>query len=107
MAFQMLDKDVQKMNVTKLRVDSPKVLIVAPYKPHVERIKQLINFEYEQRGLPDDANLIKAGTIHSFQGNEADVVLFDLVLDEPHWKANLFMTDSEMNADLKKLLMSR
>lgn len=102
-AFQMLDKDIQDMKTTKSPVDIPKVLIVAPYKPHVEKIKQLIKFEYKQRGLPEDANLIKAGTIHSFQGNEADVVIFDLVLDEPHWKANLFMTDAEMNADLKKL----
>ncbi len=102
MAFQMLDKEVQEAK-TILPLDAPKVLIVAPYKPHVDRIKQLIKFEYKERGLPDDANLIKAGTIHSFQGNEADVVIFDLVLDEPHWKANLFMTDGDMNAELKKL----
>ena len=31
-----------------------------------------------------------AGTVHSFQGTEADVVIFDLVIDEPHWRANLF-----------------
>lgn len=103
MAFQMLDKDIQAMEISQSPLKTPKVLIVAPYKPHVERIKQLVKFEYKERNLPDDANLIKAGTIHSFQGNEADIVIFDLVLDEPHWRANLFIPDDEINANLKKL----
>jgi hypothetical protein len=103
MAFHWLQQDVKKMQESKQPLKSPKVLIVAPYKPHVERIKQLVKFEYEQRGLPEDANLIKAGTIHSFQGNEGDIVIFDLVLDEPHWRANLFMPDAEMNKELQKL----
>lgn len=103
MAFQMLANDISKMQKTQSPASVPKVLIVAPYKPHIEKIKQLVKFEYKEHGIPEDANLIKAGTIHSFQGNEADVVIFDLVLDEPHWKANLFMTDAEMNADLRKL----
>ena len=69
------------------------VLIVAPYKPHVARINQLVKLEYHNRGFKENLNFIRAGTIHSFQGSEADIVIFDLVIDEPHWKANLFMTD--------------
>lgn len=103
MAFQMLANDILEMQKTQVPAAVPKVLIVAPYKPHIEKIKQLVRFEYKEHGIPENANFIKTGTIHSFQGNEADVVIFDLVLDEPHWRANLFMTDAETNADLKKL----
>ena len=43
------------------------------------------------------------GTIHSFQGREADIVIFDLVVDEPHWRNNLFIRDEEANNDLRKM----
>lgn len=103
MAFQILDKEIKEITEGSVQCSQPKVLIVAPYKPHIERIKKLIAFGYQYRDIPDDANLIQAGTIHSFQGNEADVVIFDLVLDEPHWRANLFMTDPEVSEEMKKL----
>lgn len=81
----------------------PYILIVAPYKPHVVKVNQLIELEYKNRGYSENLNLIRVGTIHSFQGNEADIVIFDLVLDEPHWKANLFMPGEEVNRDLRKM----
>ena len=59
--------------------------------------------EYHNRGFRENLNFIRAGTIHSFQGSEADIVIFDLVIDEPHWKANLFLTDREVNEDLRKM----
>ena len=43
------------------------------------------------------------GTIHSFQGREADIVIFDLVVDQPHWRNNLFITDEEANKELRKM----
>lgn len=79
------------------------VLIVAPYKPHIARINQLVDLEYHNRGFKENLNFIRAGTIHSFQGSEADIVIFDLVIDEPHWKANLFMTDEKINDELRKM----
>ncbi len=82
------------------------ILIVAPYKPHIEKIKQLIELEYKNRGLPENSNYIQAGTIHSFQGQEADIVIFDLVIDEPHWRAGLFLDDDkykEYNDNLRKM----
>ena len=79
------------------------VLIVAPYKPQIKRINELIEIEYRKRGFIRNLGLIKAGTIHSFQGNEAEIVIFDLVIDEPHWKANLFMSGDDINDDLKKM----
>lgn len=77
----------------------PKILIVSPYKPHTERIDQLIKLEYKNRGIPSESNLIQAGTIHSFQGKEADIVLFDFVVDEPHWRANLFIGKADTETD--------
>lgn len=60
-----------------------KILIICPYAPHAKLLRMLI----EHQGLN---GYVEAGTIHSFQGSEADVVIFDLVNDEPHWKVNLF-----------------
>jgi len=81
----------------------PLVLIVAPYKPHVKRIEQLIQDKYRAMGYAEDMNLIKTGTIHSFQGKEADIVIFDLVIDEPHYIANLFLPNEEVNSELQKM----
>ena len=85
--------------------ENPKVLIIAPYKAHVKRIEQLIIDKYYSLGYTDKTfmKLINVGTIHSFQGKEADIVIFDLVIDEPHWRANLFMPDKEINLELQKM----
>lgn len=72
------------------------VLIVAPYKPHVKRIQDIIKAEYTEYGIdPASTKLIRAGTIHNFQGSESSVVIFDLVVDEPHRRANLFMHNND------------
>lgn len=103
LAFKFLENKLNSLNPeTAKPVKDASVLIVAPYKPHITRINQLIELEYRNRGF-QNLNLIKAGTIHSFQGSEADIVIFDLVIDEPHWRANLFMTDEEVNEDLRKM----
>ena len=85
--------------------ENPKVLIIAPYKAHVKRIEQLIIDKYYSLGYTDKTfmKLINVGTIHSFQGKEADIVIFDLVIDEPHWRAKLFMPDKEINLELQKM----
>ena len=73
-----------------------RVLIVAPYRAHAKLVTVL---------LKDFANLqdeVVAGTAHSFQGSEADVVIFDTVVDEPHFRVNLFMPS--LDEDLKCLL---
>jgi hypothetical protein len=87
LAEQLLRPDRPKRKATEPR----RALIVSPYRPHA----QLINLLLEQAGLrnkntPEDDEVI-AGTAHSFQGSEAEVVILDLVVDEPHWRANLFV----------------
>ena len=104
LAFKFLERKLNALDPKTVKpVDEASVLIVAPYKPHVARINQLIELEYVNRGFKENLNYIRAGTIHSFQGSEADIVIFDLVIDEPHWKANLFMPGAEINADLCKM----
>lgn len=104
LAFEFLENKLKEIDPNKAQpTKEASVLIVAPYKPHISRINQLIDLEYHNRGYKENLNLIRAGTIHSFQGSEADIVIFDLVIDEPHWKANLFMTDKEVNEDLRKM----
>lgn len=64
-----------------------RIIIVSPYRAHAKLVSLLVR---ENKALQDD---VISGTAHSFQGSEADVVIFDLVADEPHWKVNLFMPD--------------
>lgn len=104
LAFRFLENKLKDLDPEAAQPEKEaSVLIVAPYKPHIARINQLVELEYQNRGFKENLNFIRAGTIHSFQGSEADIVIFDLVIDEPHWKANLFMTDKEVNENLRKM----
>jgi hypothetical protein len=64
---------------------SKRILIVAPYRAHARLVRFLLA---ENPQLQDD---VISGTAHSFQGSEADAVIFDLVADEPHFRVNLFI----------------
>jgi Cdc6-like AAA superfamily ATPase len=64
--------------------ESKRILIVSPYRAHAKLVSLLIS---DVPALQDD---VVAGTAHSFQGSEADVVIFDTVVDEPHFRVNLF-----------------
>lgn len=75
--------------------DQKRILIVCPYRPHARLLRLLI----ETQELSKD---IRAGTAHSFQGSEADVVILDLVNDEPHWRVGMFIPGNDKDA--KRLL---
>jgi hypothetical protein len=77
--------------------NNTKVLIISPYRPHTKLVDLLI-----KNSLKLD-EVVRAGTVHSFQGSEADVVIFDLVADEPHFKVNLFMHSPEIKEQMKRL----
>lgn len=78
-----------------LMVDKPRILIACPYHPHAKLLQLLVR---EQK-LDEE---IRAGTIHSFQGSEASIVIFDMVNDEPHWKVGMFM--AQFDERTKRLL---
>lgn len=98
MAFGFVENILEKIDPTNPETFSdPKVLIVAQYKAHIKLINQLIELGYTSRGFKENLGLIRAGTIHSFQGTEAEIVIFDLVVDDPHFSSNLSIPDSKMD----------
>lgn len=76
-------------------VDRPRILITCPYSPHAKLLQLLLR---EQK-LSEE---IRAGTVHSFQGSEASVVILDMVNDEPHWRVGMFM--AQFDEGTKRLL---
>jgi len=59
------------------------IAIITPYRSQVNELKNLLNSINEVH-----KSKIKVGTVHSFQGSEADVVIIDLV-DAPNEKIGL------------------
>jgi len=62
--------------------EEPPIGIVTPYAAQRRLLRKLV----KDLGLQD---WILAGTVHTFQGNQADIIIFDSVLDEPYWGARL------------------
>ncbi len=73
----------------------PRILIVSPYSAHARLLELMI----EEQKLSAE---VRAGTVHSFQASEADVVILDLVDGEPGWKTAVFMADHDR--DMRRLL---
>jgi superfamily I DNA and/or RNA helicase len=74
--------------------NEPRILIVSPYSEHARLLQIMI----EEQKLSAE---VRAGTAHSFHACEADVVIFDLVDDEPQ-AAAMFMADHDR--DMKRLV---
>lgn len=72
-----------------------RILIVCPYQPHA----RLLGLLLAEQGLDGE---VSAGTVHSFQGTEASVVILDLVNDEPHWRVGMF--DPKRDDNTERLL---
>jgi hypothetical protein len=68
--------------------DRRRALVISPYRPQAELLGAMIR----SRGLERDAT---AGTIHAFQGSEASVVIVDLTVAEPHYRAAVFANEFE------------
>ncbi|MGO8762561.1 MAG: AAA domain-containing protein [Desulfobaccales bacterium] len=62
-----------------------RILMICPYRPHAK----LLNLLIQDQNL--DINEVHAGTVHNFQGSEADLVILDLVNDEPHFRVGMFI----------------
>jgi hypothetical protein len=61
---------------------APPIGIVTPYTAQRRLLTKLI-------ADLDLKDWVVAGTVHTFQGGEADLIIFDSVLDEPYWSARL------------------
>lgn len=70
-------------HILKPEKDASKPIgIVTPYAAQRRLLVRLVN----EMGLED---WVVAGTVHTFQGGEAEMIIFDTVLDEPYWSARL------------------
>ena len=62
--------------------DTPKpirVAIITPYRAQVRLLRRLLRAERDAENTPYGGNEIEVGTVHQFQGSDADVVIFDVV----------------------------
>jgi very-short-patch-repair endonuclease len=55
------------------------VAIICPYRAQVRLLRRWIREERRAATSPFQSTQIEAGTVHQFQGSDADVVIFDLV----------------------------
>jgi len=60
----------------------PPIGIVTPYAAQRRLLSRLV----QALELPA---WVAVGTVHTFQGGEAELIIFDTVLDEPYWTARL------------------
>jgi hypothetical protein len=77
----------------------PPIGIITPYAAQRRYLNKLIQMFRLERW-------VGAGTVHTFQGNECDLVIFDSVLGEPHWTARFTNPNSwiEVRRDLNVAL---
>jgi len=75
--------------------DPKRIGIVTPYTAQRRLLTRLV------QGLKLE-DWVLVGTIHTFQGGEADLIIFDTVLGEPYWTARLCTPSqlSEVKRDL-------
>lgn len=91
-----LAERILKNNRPELKTgSSPRILIINPYRPHARLVEILI----KEQGLEKD---VRSGTVHNFQGSEADLVIFDLVNDEPHFRVGMFIP--KLDENMKRLI---
>lgn len=56
-----------------------RIAIICPYRAQVKMLRQWIRDEQKADDTPFGRAIVEAGTVHQFQGSEADAVVFDLV----------------------------
>jgi len=78
LANQMIRDDAPEVPVGA----QPRILIATPYRAQAKLLQLLI----ADAGLD---RAVEPGTAHAFQGSEAPVVIFDLTIDDPHWRVAL------------------
>jgi hypothetical protein len=64
--------------------------VIAPYRAEVTCIRRLVR---DRSWSKDQAKRIRLGTVHAFQGSEADVIIWDLVESRHHKIGRLYLKD--------------
>lgn len=78
--------------------EDSRMLIVCPYRPHARLLEMLLREQNLAGHAESSTREVCAGTAHNFQGSQADMVIFDMVNDDPHWRVGMFIPafDDEM-----------
>lgn len=66
--------------------------IISPYRMQVKQLRQRIQKEYQATSTPYEDVIFEAGTVHSFQGSDADIIIFDLVDTFPRRKLGALLS---------------
>ena len=70
------------------RIPDASIAIIAPYRGQVNLIRKWL---YAERHADSKLDKIEVGTVHSFQGGEADVVIFDVVDGPPRQQPGILL----------------
>ena len=88
-AVELAETLLEQSKVGDGAADERPIGIITPYRAQANLLRVLL----QERNLLD---LVRSGTIHSFQGSENDVIILDYVEDEPNWKAGrLLLTEGQ------------
>ncbi len=72
------------------RMPDATIAIIAPYRGQVNLIRRWL---YQERQVDSKLRGIEVGTVHAFQGGEADIVIFDMVDGPPRNQPGLLFRD--------------
>jgi superfamily I DNA and/or RNA helicase len=66
------------------------IAIITPYRGQVNLIRRWL---HQERQLDAKLSGIEVGTVHAFQGGEADIVIFDMVDGPPRARPGMLFRD--------------
>jgi len=72
------------------RIPDATIAIITPYRGQTNLIRRWL---YAERQADPKLDRIEVGTVHSFQGGEADVVIFDMVDGPPRQRPGILFRD--------------
>ena len=72
------DRVVEIVSKQMRQKEKPTIGVITPYRAQAQRIMKCIKEAGDKSNNPNYSK-IKVGTVHSFQGDESDIIIFDLV----------------------------
>lgn len=99
-ATELAELLVQDMGEDSGNLGSHPVGIITPYRAQANLLRVLLR----ERDL---SRLVHAGTVHSFQGTESEVIIFDYVEDQPYWKAGPLLLGQGQGDRLMNVAVTR